>query len=206
MIAVAAFFLSSLLQFAYCAEVKADEESKAKPAVATLAGGCFWCTEAVFERIDGVGEVVSGYIGGQVENPTYRQVCSGQTGHAEAFEVYYDPSKRTFEEILEIFFKTHDPTSLNKQGADEGTQYRSAIFYRDDEQKNAAEKYIEKLNKSGDFKRPIVTTLEKATKFYNAEEYHQDYFQHNPNAPYCQAIVRSKVRKTNREFGDKLKK
>ncbi|TWU42552.1 Peptide methionine sulfoxide reductase MsrA 2 [Novipirellula artificiosorum] len=181
------------------------ESTKPAEAVATLAGGCFWCTEAVYERIDGVGDVVSGYIGGQVVNPNYTQVCTGRTGHAEAVEVHFDPSKRTFEEILEIFFKTHDPTTLNRQGPDTGTQYRSGIFYHNQEQKQIAEKYIEKLNQSGEFNRPIVTKLEPATVFYPAEEYHQDYYRRNPNAGYCQMVVRNKVRKTNIEFRDKLK-
>ena len=175
-----------------------------KEAVATLAGGCFWCTEAVYERMRGVNDVVSGYIGGHVKNPTYQQVCGKKTGHAEAVEIYYDPSKTTYEELLEVFFKTHDPTTLNRQGADEGPQYRSAVFFHDDKQKAAAKKYIAKLNAAGD--GPIVTTLEFASKFYPAEEYHQDYFARNPNAGYCRAVVRNKVRKFNREFGDKIKK
>ncbi|WP_231612410.1 peptide-methionine (S)-S-oxide reductase MsrA [Novipirellula galeiformis] len=179
---------------------------KASEAVVTLAGGCFWCTEAVFERIEGVNDVVSGYIGGTDPKPNYEKVCSGRTGHAEAVEIYYDPSKRTYDELLKIFFKTHDPTTLNKQGHDEGTQYRSAIFYRSEAEKKAAEKYIEKLNESGDYSNPVVTTLEPATKFFPAEEYHQDYYRRNPNAGYCQAVVRNKVRKTNREFSDLLKK
>ena len=180
-------------------------ESK-KEAVATLAGGCFWCTEAVFERMQGVNDVVSGYIGGHVANPTYEQVCSKTTGHAEAVEIYYDPDQVTYDELLEVFFKTHDPTTLNRQGADAGPQYRSSVFYHDETQKKAAEKYIEKLNKSGEYNSPIVTKLEVASKFYPAEEYHQDYFRRNPNAGYCQAVVKNKVRKFNREFGDKIKK
>jgi peptide-methionine (S)-S-oxide reductase len=191
-------------------EPVSDEPSQtsAKPdqAVATLAGGCFWCTEAVFERMEGVKDVVSGYIGGHVPNPTYEQVCGKKTGHAEAVEITYDPSKTTFEELLKVFFKTHDPTTLNRQGADVGPQYRSAIFYHNDEQKKAAEKFIEKLNESGEYDSPVVTTLETATKFYPAEEYHQDYFRLNPQAPYCRAVVVNKVRKFNREFGDKIKK
>ncbi|MDB4770564.1 peptide-methionine (S)-S-oxide reductase MsrA [bacterium] len=180
-------------------------ETKAKKeAVATLAGGCFWCTEAVYERMRGVNDVVSGYIGGHVKNPTYEQVCGKLTGHAEAVEIYYDPSKTTYEELLEVFFKTHDPTTLNRQGADQGPQYRSAVFFHDDKQKELAKKYIAKLNADGD--GPIVTTLEPASKFYAAEEYHQDYFARNPNAGYCRAVVRNKVRKFNREFGDKIKK
>jgi peptide-methionine (S)-S-oxide reductase len=184
----------------------ASQSQSKKEAVATLAGGCFWCTEAVFERMRGVNDVVSGYIGGHVPFPTYEQVCGKRTGHAEAVEVYYDPTKTTYEELLEVFFKTHDPTTLNRQGNDEGPQYRSSVFYHDDAQKKAAEKYIAKLNDSGEYNRPIVTKLEKATKFYPAEEYHQDYFRRNPNAGYCQIVVKNKVRKFNREFGDKIKK
>jgi peptide-methionine (S)-S-oxide reductase len=185
-------------------EVNTSEEKK--EAVVTLAGGCFWCTEAVYEQMKGVNDVVSGYIGGQTKNPDYKSVCTGTTGHAEAVEIYYDPSVTTYEEILEVFFKTHDPTTLNKQGADEGTQYRSAIFYRDEEEKKVAEAYIDKVNKSGEYNRLIVTTLEPATEFYTAEEYHQDYFRKNPNAGYCQAVVKNKVRKFQRAFGDKVKK
>lgn len=174
--------------------------------VATLAGGCFWCTEAVFERMEGVNDVISGYIGGTVPNPTYEQVCGKKTGHAEAVEVYYDPTKVTYEELLEVFFKTHDPTTLNKQGADEGPQYRSSVFYHDEEQRAAAEKYIKKLGESGEYDRKVVTQLEKATTFYPAEEYHQDFFRRNPNYGYCRAVVVPKVRKFNRNFGDKIKK
>jgi peptide-methionine (S)-S-oxide reductase len=183
-----------------------QSNSGSKEAVATLAGGCFWCTEAVFERMKGVNDVVSGYIGGHVPNPTYDQVLRKNTGHAEAVEIYYDPTKTTYEELLEVFFKTHDPTTLNRQGNDEGPQYRSSVFYHDNEQKKAAEKYIAKLNDSGEYRRPVVTKLEEAAKFYPAEEYHQDYFRLNPNAGYCQAVVKNKVRKFNREFGDKIKK
>lgn len=188
-------------------EPKADRtDPTAKEAVATLAGGCFWCTEAVFERMQGVNDVVSGYIGGHVKNPTYEQVCSKNTGHAEACEIYYDPTQTTFEELLEVFFKTHDPTTLNQQGADHGPQYRSSIFYHNDEQKKIAEAYINKLNESGEFRTPIVTLLEKADTFYPAEEYHQDYYRRNPNAGYCKAVVRDKVRKFNYSFKDKIKK
>ena len=187
-------------------DARPNDQGNAKEAVATLAGGCFWCTEAVYERMVGVNDVVSGYIGGHVPNPTYEQVCGKKTGHAEAVEIYYDPSKTTFEELLEVFFKTHDPTTLNKQGHDEGPQYRSSVFYHNPEQKAAAEAYIKKLNESGEFDSPIVTQLEEATTFYAAEEYHQDYYRRNPYAGYCQAVVRNKVRKFNREFGDKIKK
>ncbi|MDV6029736.1 MAG: peptide-methionine (S)-S-oxide reductase MsrA [Phycisphaera sp. RhM] len=191
--------------------VSADEvDTKDKPQkeelVATFAGGCFWCTEAVFERMIGVNDVISGYIGGTVPNPTYEQVCGKKTGHAEAVEIYYDPSQVTFEELLEVFFKTHDPTTLNRQGADEGPQYRSSVFFHNEQQKDATEAYIKKLNKSGEFDREIVTLLEKATTFYPAEEVHQDFYRKNPNYGYCQAVVRDKVRKFNRNFGDKIKK
>lgn len=191
------------------ASVSESNDSQDAPPneqVATLAGGCFWCTEAVFERMEGVNDVVSGYIGGHVPNPTYQQVCTKTTGHAEAVNVYYDPRVTTYEELLEVFFKTHDPTTLNRQGADVGPQYRSAVFYHDDQQKAAAEKYLKKLDASDEFNSPIVTKLEKATTFYPAEEYHQDYYRKNPNAGYCQVVVRNKVRKFNRNFGDKIKK
>ncbi len=183
-----------------------DPTAPAKQAVATFAGGCFWCTEAVFERMEGVSDVVSGYIGGRMPNPDYKTVCTGTTGHAEAVEIYYDPSVTSYEELLEVFFKTHDPTTLNRQGADVGTQYRSAIFYHDADEKSRAQAYIKKLNDSREFRSPVVTTLEPATTFYTAEEYHQDYFALNPNAGYCQAVVRTKVEKFDKTFGDKIKK
>ncbi|QDT13902.1 peptide-methionine (S)-S-oxide reductase MsrA [Planctomycetes bacterium K23_9] len=196
------------------AQVSADEattspaKSDAKPTaqtekVLTLAGGCFWCTEAVFERMDGVNDVVSGYIGGKNPNPTYKQVCTGLTNHAEAIEIYYDPNKTCLEELLSMFFKTHDPTTLNKQGADEGTQYRSSIFYRDDDEKAAAAAYMKKI--ASEFRDPIVTQLEPATKFFPAEEYHQDYFRKNPNAGYCRQVVAKKVRKANNVLKKKAK-
>ncbi len=177
-----------------------------KEAVATLAGGCFWCTEAVFERMEGVNDVVSGYIGGRVSNPSYDQVCTGQTGHAEAVEIYYDPAKVSFADLLQVFFKTHDPTTLNRQGADRGTQYRSTIFYHDAKEKQIAEDYIAQLDASKELSGPIVTTLEEASKFFVAEEIHQDYYRLNPNAGYCQMVVRAKVEKFNSEFADKRKK
>lgn len=186
------------------ATAESKDASETTEKVATLAGGCFWCTEACFERMVGVNDVVSGYIGGHVANPTYQQVCSKTTGHAEAVEIYYDPSKVTYEELLYLFFKTHDPTTLNQQGADHGPQYRSSVFYHNEEQKKIATEYIKKLDK--EFRRPIVTKLEKATKFYPAEEYHQDYFQRNPNAGYCRAVVAQKVRKTKNVLSkEKLK-
>ena len=184
---------------------KVTASGKPQESVVTLAGGCFWCTEAVFERMKGVNDVVSGYIGGHVEKPTYEDVVGKRSGHAEAVEVYYDPGKISYDELLEIFFKTHDPTTLNRQGADEGPQYRSSIFYHDEKERLAAESYIKKLEASGKFDRPIVTKLEPATKFYPAEEYHQDYFRRNPGARYCQYVVRSKVIKAQQEFPEKIK-
>jgi peptide-methionine (S)-S-oxide reductase len=174
---------------------------------ATLANGCFWCTEAIFEQLDGVVSAVSGYTGGQVENPTYKAVCSGETGHAEALQITYDPSKISFDELLEVFWETHDPTTLNRQGNDVGTQYRSGIFYHNAEQKQKAEKYKAELDKSGAFDHPIVTEITPFTKFYPAENYHQEYFENNENAnPYCKIVIRPKVDKFRKVFKDKLKK
>ena len=187
-------------------DVDDKQNAEEKELVATFAGGCFWCTEAVFERMEGVNDVISGYVGGHVPNPTYEQVCGKKTGHAEAVEIYYDPAKVKYEELLEVFFKTHDPTTLNRQGADEGPQYRSSVFFHNEEQKEATKKYIKKLGESGEYDREIVTQLEKATTFYPAEEVHQDFFRKNPNYGYCRAVVVPKVRKFNRNFGDKIKK
>ncbi len=160
----------------------------------------------MFLRLKGVTKVVSGYIGGTKKNPTYKEVCTGLTGHAEAIRIDYDPSKITYEQLLEIFFYTHDPTTLNRQGADVGTQYRSAVFYHDDKQKQQATELIAQLNKSGDFDSPIVTTLEPNSTFYSAEDYHQDYFANNPSNPYCMAVVGPKVSKFRKKFKDYLKK
>ncbi|MEN9549213.1 MAG: hypothetical protein RIR12_1804 [Bacteroidota bacterium] len=176
-------------------------------ATATLANGCFWCTEAIFEQLDGVIEAVSGYTGGQKPNPTYKEVCTGETGHAECLQIRYDPTKISFDELLEVFWQTHDPTTLNRQGADVGTQYRSGIFYHNEEQKQKAEKYKAELNKSGAFNNPIVTEIIPFTKFYPAEDYHQQYFELNENQnPYCQMVVRPKVDKFQKVFKHKLKK
>ena len=180
----------------------AEEPTAAK---ATFGGGCFWCTEAVYAQIKGVESVVSGYTGGRVENPTYKQVCSGLTGHAEAVEITYDPAVVPYEKLLEIFFSTHDPTTLNRQGADVGTQYRSAIFYHDDEQKEAAQQVIIRLNAAKVFPSKIVTKLEPATVFYPAEDYHQDYFALNGFQPYCQAVIAPKVAKVRKVFKELLK-
>ena len=180
-------------------------EDSSAVAKATFGGGCFWCTEAVYAEIRGVKSVTSGYTGGRIPNPNYKQVCSGLTGHAEAVEIEYDPAVVPYEKLLEIFFATHDPTTLNRQGADVGTQYRSAIFYHDDTQKEIAKNVIEKLNESKVFPSPIVTTLEKAKVFYAAESYHQDYFANNGYQPYCQAVVAPKVAKVRKVFKELLK-
>lgn len=172
---------------------------------ATFGNGCFWCTEAVFAEVNGVVSAESGYTGGRIANPTYRQVCTGATGHAEAVRITYDPSVISYTELLEIFWKTHDPTTLNRQGADVGTQYRSVVFFHNDEQKRLAEEYKEKLNEAGIWNRPIVTTIEEAAEFYVAEDYHQDYFKLNSQQGYCQAVIVPKLEKFREVFADKLK-
>ena len=173
--------------------------------VATFGAGCFWCVEAVFERIKGVESVVSGYAGGNVKNPTYREVTSGLTGHAEVTQIKYDPEIVSFSELLEIFWKTHDPTTLNRQGADVGTQYRSAIFYHDENQKKLAQKYKDELNGAGAFKNPIITEIVPYTEFYVAEDYHQQYYDLNSKQPYCQYVIAPKLEKLEKVFADKLK-
>lgn len=164
---------------------------------ATLGAGCFWCVEAVFERIPGVQSVVAGYAGGTKENPTYEEVCTGTTGHAEVARISYDPSKISFRQILDVFWKAHDPTTLNRQGADVGTQYRSVIFCEGEEQKKIAEESKREAQK--EFSDPIVTAIEPLKKFFPAENYHQDYYKHNPNAPYCTFVIRPKLKKLNLE-------
>lgn len=179
------------------------EETRTETA--TFAAGCFWCTEAVFVRIRGVTQVTSGYTGGQVPNPGYRLVCSGLSGHAEAVQITYDPKVVTYEQLLDVFFHTHDPTTLNRQGADMGTQYRSAVFYHNEKQKAATGKMIDKLNVSGEFDDPIVTSLEELNKWYPAEDYHQDYFKLNARQPYCRAVVGPKVEKFQKRYKAMLK-
>jgi peptide-methionine (S)-S-oxide reductase len=174
--------------------------------IATLAGGCFWCLEAVFDDLNGVASVESGYMGGRTANPTYEQVCSGDTGHAEVVQLTFDPDVVSFKEILEVFFVIHDPTTLNRQGNDAGTQYRSAVFYHSAEQKSAAEQVIAKLNAARIYDDPIVTEVVAASRFYVAEDYHQEYFQRNPAQPYCAYVVRPKVAKFRKHFLEKLKK
>jgi peptide-methionine (S)-S-oxide reductase len=184
----------------------ADQTSITGAQLATFGSGCFWCTEAIFLNVAGVTKVESGYSGGKVKNPTYKEVCSGLTGHAEVIQLTYDPSKITYEELLEIFWKTHDPTTLNKQGADEGTQYRSVIYYHNEEQKKLAEFYKKKLDESHAFNAPIVTEISPYTTFYKAEDYHQNYFALNGSAPYCSYVIQPKVEKFKKAFKEKLKK
>ncbi|UFH55293.1 peptide-methionine (S)-S-oxide reductase MsrA [Spirosoma sp. KNUC1025] len=174
-------------------------------AKATFGTGCFWCTEALYESLDGVISAVSGYEGGHKVNPTYKEVCNGDTGHAECVEVTYDPAKITYQELLEAFFRSHDPTSLNRQGNDVGTQYRSVIFYHTDEQKKLAETAKEELDKAGAYDKPIVTEISPATTFYEAEAYHQSYFANNPNQGYCAFVIAPKVDKFRKVFKEKLK-
>lgn len=173
--------------------------------VATFANGCFWCTEAIFLQVKGVEEVVSGYIGGQVKNPTYKEVCSGLTGHAEAIQIKFNPELVSYKDLLEIFWNTHDPTTLNRQGADVGTQYRSAVFYHDEEQKQLATFYKNELDQSGAFDKPIVTEITAASVFYPAEDYHQNYYNLNGSAPYCSYVISPKLDKFKKAFKSKLK-
>lgn len=185
--------------------VTASEELATGLERATFGGGCFWCTEAVYQQLRGVHSVASGYSGGRTKNPSYEQVCSGATGHAEVIQLTYDPMLVSYEELLEVFWKTHDPTTLNRQGADVGTQYRSVIFYHNDEQRKLAEHYKQELDAAGAFADPIVTEITAFDCFYPAEDYHQNFYRDNPRQPYCVAIVRPKVEKFRKVFHDKLK-
>jgi peptide-methionine (S)-S-oxide reductase len=208
------------LQFTACAQKNKYEQSKTfrkmntaaspqqtshKTEVATFAAGCFWCTEAQFQQLAGVQKVESGYSGGQTPNPTYKEVCTGNTGHAEAINVYYDPATITYDELLAAFWTSHDPTQLNRQGNDVGTQYRSAIFYHNDEQKRKAEEYKKKLNDEQAWSKPVVTEIVPAATFYKAEDYHQNYYNENASQPYCTFVVGPKLEKFKKVFKDKLK-
>jgi peptide-methionine (S)-S-oxide reductase len=173
--------------------------------IATLGGGCFWCLEAVFEQLQGVRQVESGYAGGHTANPTYREVCKGDTGHAEVVQVTFDPGVVGYSDLLDVFFATHDPTTLNRQGHDCGTQYRSIILYHSPQQQEIAQQKIAELNQAGIWKEPIVTQVVPLEKFYRAEAYHQEYFRHNPSQPYCQAVVAPKVVKFRKQFAGRLK-
>lgn len=172
---------------------------------ATFGSGCFWCTEAIFEKLNGVESVISGYTGGTTVNPTYKEVTTGKTGHAEVTQILYDPNIISFKELLEVFWQTHDPTTLNRQGNDVGTQYRSAIFYHNEEQKNLAEEYKQKLEDAKVFDDPIVTEITQFEMFYVAENYHQDYYEQNKSQPYCSFVITPKVEKFKKVFKDKLK-
>ena len=181
-----------------------DEEKKLETA--TFGAGCFWCTEAVFQRVKGVEKVASGYMGGSTKNPTYKDICTGLTGHAEVIQVQYDPSVVSFVELLEIFWKTHDPTTLNRQGADEGTQYRSVVFFHSKAQQDEAELYKKKLDDAKIFDNKIVTEISPASEFYVAEDYHQNYFNDNPRQGYCRLVITPKLEKFEKVFKDKMKK
>lgn len=181
-----------------------EVNKKNKLELATFGAGCFWCVEAIFQKLQGVESVVSGYMGGEGET-TYKEVCTGETGHAEVCQVKFNPEKISFEDLLEVFWQTHDPTTLNRQGADVGSQYRSAIFYHSEEQKNVAEALKSKLNESGAWNNPIITEITKSSKFYKAENYHQDYFNNNGNQPYCSLVIKPKQEKFKKVFKDKLK-
>lgn len=179
--------------------------SDRKNEIAVFGGGCFWCTEAVFDELRGVQSVVSGYAGGAAKNPTYEQVCSGQTGHAEVIKIEFDPGQISFRDLMTVFFATHDPTTLNRQGNDAGTQYRSAILYANDEQKQQAAAFIKELDDAKTFKNPVVTTLEPLAEFYPAEDYHQKFYANNPYQPYCQYTIPPKLNKLHKQFSELLK-
>jgi peptide-methionine (S)-S-oxide reductase len=181
-------------------------DDKSKNQIAVFGGGCFWCTEAIFSELKGVVSVMPGYAGGTVEYPTYEQVYTGTTGHAEATKIEYDPALVKFGDLLTVFFATHDPTTLNRQGNDVGTQYRSAVFYTSEEQKREASQFIKDLEDSDPGGRPVVTEVVPLKEFYEAEDYHRDYFKKNPGAPYCQLIIEPKVRKLQTKFANLLKK
>lgn len=183
-----------------------SKKSNSDTETITLGGGCYWCIEAIFENLEGVKTVVSGFSGGKTVDPSYEEVCTGKTGHAEVVQITFDKTKTNLDEILKVFFTVHDPTTLNRQGADVGTQYRSAIFYRNEEQKKTAQDIINALNKAKTYDSPVVTKIEAFTKFYKAEEYHQDYYAFNKNKPYCRLVIQPKLEKFEKVFKDRLKK
>ena len=186
-------------------ETNRKEEQMNKLETATFGAGCFWCVEAIFQELKGVEKVESGYMGGKTDNPSYKDICTGETGHAEVCQITYNPEEISFDELLEVFWQTHNPTTLNRQGADVGTQYRSAIFYHSESQRKTAEAYKEKLNELGAYDDPIVTEITEASTFYKAENYHQDYFKNNSNQPYCSFVIKPKMEKFKKVFKDKLK-
>jgi len=187
-------------------QVKMMNNANANLETITLAGGCYWCVEAIYEQLDGVVSAVSGFAGGKMENPSYGDVSSGRTGYAEVVQITYDKTTTNLDEIFKVFFTVHDPTTLNRQGADVGTQYRSAIFYKNESQRKAAQNIIAALTKAKVYNDPIVTTLEPLTKFYKAEDYHQDYYENNKSKPYCQMVIQPKMEKFEKVFKDRLKK
>ncbi|RUT73000.1 peptide-methionine (S)-S-oxide reductase MsrA [Ancylomarina longa] len=182
-----------------------QKENNSNVELASFGAGCFWCVEAIFQELKGVDKVVSGYMGGETKNPSYREVCSGETGYAEICQITFDPKIISYDELLEVFWSVHNPTTLNRQGADVGTQYRSVIFYNSEKQKELAEAYKKKLNDSGAFENPIVTEISKAPKFYPAENYHQEYFNNNGQQPYCTFVIKPKMDKFKKVFKEKLK-
>ena len=198
-------YLSIVVSFLFLSFGSVNAQQK-KMEKATFGMGCFWCTEALFQQLNGVSSVKSGYEGGSVANPSYDDVCTGTTGHAEVIEVTYDPTKIKYEELLEVFWKSHDPTTLNRQGADVGTQYRSVVFYHSAEQKRLAEAYKKELNSSKAFDKPVVTQIAAAAPFYVAENYHQDYYNKNGSQPYCKMVILPKMEKLEKIFKAKLKK
>lgn len=209
---VASILAMGVLVLSSCAQTTAEQgkapmpkEAERETQLATFGAGCFWCVEAVFQRLRGVVSVESGYAGGTVDNPTYKQICTGTTGHAEVCQIRYEPAKISFDELLEVFWKTHDPTTLNRQGADVGTQYRSVIFYHDDQQRVQAQRRKRELDQSGAWNAPIVTEISPLIKFFKAEDYHQNYFRSNPQQGYCQFVIRPKMKKFEKVFQDKLK-
>lgn len=199
------YIIITFFVFILLCNCKSQEMNNSEYKVATFGAGCFWCVEAIFSKLEGVEEVTSGYSGGHQENPSYEEVCSGSTGHAEVCQIKFNPDVISYKDLLEVFWKTHDPTTLNRQGNDIGTQYRSVIFYHNDEQKELAESYKDKLNNEQIWDKPIVTIIEPFSTIYIAEGYHQDYYSSNPNKPYCSLVITPKVEKFKKIFSDKLK-
>ena len=198
--------LFSVLCIATAVSQNKNMQKQNKTEVATFGGGCFWCTEAIFQELEGVISVTSGYAGGKTINPTYEQICTGTTGHAEVIQIKYDPTKIKYELLLDVFFNTHNPTTLNRQGADRGTQYRSVVFYHNESQKEVSKKMIQDLTKAQVFDNPIVTEVTAINNYYDAENYHQDYFANNPTNGYCNAVINPKLTKFMKQYKDKLKK
>ncbi len=207
---IVSLFLATVFFMSACSQTQqkptmAEIKNTNAYDTATFGAGCFWCVEAVFQQIKGVVKVSSGYMGGEIKNPSYKDVCSGSTGHVEVCQITYDPKETTYKDLLEAFWQTHDPTTYNRQGNDLGTQYRSVVFYYSDEQKKLAEKYKKELDISGAFEKPIITAIEPSSAFYIAEEYHQNYYNQNSDAPYCSFMIKPKIEKFKKAFHDRLK-